>query len=101
MGYLPFKIQQLDQTTEEWTDYKGFHALEVNKATSDESFNSGAEQFHVRLWFKVRWCPGIEAVAYAPQLYRIVYKGRYFNIRDYDDFMEQHTVVKLLGEAYG
>lgn len=101
MGYHPFKIQWIDQDTEEWADYKSFHARQVNKATGDESFNAGAEQYHVRLWFEVQWCKALEAVAYAPQLYRIIYRGHYFNIRDYDDYMEQHTVVRLLGEAYG
>lgn len=101
MGYIPFKIQQLDPDTEKWSDLKSLHALEVNKANSDESFNSGAEQFHVRLWFKIRWCKVVEDAAYSPQMHRIGYKGRFYNIRDYDDFMENHTVVRLLGEAYG
>lgn len=43
----------------------------------------------------------MEDVVYRPQLYRIVYRGRTYNIQDYDDFMEQHRTVRLVGVAYG
>lgn len=30
-------------------------------------------------------------------LYRIMYRGNAYNIEDYDDYLEQHRAVKLLG----
>ena len=38
---------------------------------------------------------------YSPQLYRVIYQDHTFKLVDYDDFMEGHKVVKLVGEAYG
>ena len=55
----------------------------------------------MRLKFEVRYCKALEDAVYQPQLYRIVYKGRWYNIQGYDDFMDQNRTVKLIGEAYG
>lgn len=101
MSYHPFTIQVQDQTTEKWTDLLHLHARKVNKSSSTETDNAGAEQFHVRLTFETHWCQALENAVHTPQLYRIVYKGRTYNIQDYDDFMEQHRMVKLVGESYG
>lgn len=101
MSYIPVTIQTQDMETEEWTDLLHLHALQVNKAGAGESFNAGADQYHPRLTFDLRWCQALEAVAYATQTHRIVYRGRTFNIVDYDDYMEQHLTVRLTGEAYG
>lgn len=106
MSYFPVTIQRLDQETEEWTDYLHFHALKVNQPVSygfgdRESHAAAAEQFHARLLFELRWCKAIEDAVYSPQLYRIIYKGRTYNIQGYDDFMEQNRTVKIYGEAYG
>lgn len=101
MSYIPVTIQTMDQETEEWTDLLHLHALQVNKASAGENFNAGADQYHPRLTFDLRWCQALEAVAYATQTHRIVYRGRTFNIVDYDDYMEQHLTVRLTGEAYG
>ena len=101
MSYIPVKIQVMDQDTEEWTDHLNLHARKVNKATSGESFAAGAEQYHPRLTFTLPWCRALEDVAYNTQLYRIVYRGHTYNIQDYDDYMQQHIEVNLVGEAYG
>lgn len=101
MSYIPFTIQIQDPETEGWTDLLHLHARKVNKTGGGETDSAGAEQFHVRKTFEVPWCPPLENVAHAPQLHRIVYKGRTYNIQDYDDFMEQHITVNLVGEAYG
>lgn len=101
MSYIPLTIQIQDQDTEEWTDHLQLHALQVNKAGAGETFNAGAEQYHPRLTFRLRWCKALEDVAYNTQLYRIVYRGRTYNIQDYDDYMEQHKTVNLVGVAYG
>ena len=106
MSYQPFKIQKMDEETEEWTDFLNLHAVSINQAQSfgwgdRESFEAGAERFRPRLKFEVRWCKAIEDAVYKPQLYRIIYKNRTYNIQGYDDYMEQSRTVKLYGEAYG
>lgn len=100
MSYYPIKIQKLDPTTEEWGDYVSLHALQVNKTGGGETYGAGAEQFHVRLTFVLRYCKKLEAAIYSPQTHRVVYQGRPYNIVDYDDYMEQHRTVTLVGEAY-
>jgi SPP1 family predicted phage head-tail adaptor len=101
MSYIPFTIQVQDPDTEEWTDLLHLHALQVNKTGGGETASAGAEQFHLRLTFEVRWCKPLEDVIHSPQTHRIVYRDRTYNIRDYDDFMEQRRTVRLVGEAYG
>lgn len=101
MSYYPLTIQQMDPDTESWTDLLHLHALQVNKTSGGETHNAGAEQYHPRLTFVLRWSSVLENVVYAPQIHRIVYKGRAYNIEDYDDFMEQHRTVRLVGVAYG
>ena len=98
---IPFTIQRQDENTEEWADLLHLHALQVNKTGGGETTNAGAEQFHPRLTFEVRYSKALEDVVYNPQMHRIVYRGRTYNIQDYDDFMEQHRTVRLVGVAYG
>lgn len=101
MSYFPFKIQRQDKETEQWTDYLQLHALKVNKTGGGESHAAGAGQFHLRLTFELRWRKALEDVVHQPQIHRIVYRGRTYNITDYDDYMEQHRMIRLVGEAYG
>jgi SPP1 family predicted phage head-tail adaptor len=101
MSYIPLTIQIMDPATEEWTDRLHLHASKVNKTGGGESFAAGAEQYHPRLTFTVPWCKALEDVAYNTQLHRIVYRGRTYDIQDYDDYMEQHIEVNLVGVAYG
>lgn len=101
MSYLPFTIQVMDPDTEEWSDHLHLHAKKINKTGGGESFAAGAEQYHPRLTFTVAWCKALEDVAYNTQLHRIVYRGHTYDIKDYDDYMEQHIEVNLVGEAYG
>ena len=51
--------------------------------------------------FEVRHFAALEEMRYTPQPFRLVYRGHSFKLTDYDDYMEQHRVVKLVGEAYG
>ena len=101
MSYIPFTIQHQDPDTEDWTDLLNLHALQVNKTGGGENFSAGAEQFRPRLTFEVRYCKALEDVVHNPQQHRIVYRGRNYDIQDYDDFMEQHRTVRLVGVAYG
>ena len=101
MSYHPITVQKMDESTEEWTDHLHLHALQVNKTGGGEAFGAGADQYHPRLTFELRWCKALEDVVNVPQLHRIVYRGRLYNIQDYDDFMEQHRTVRLVGVLYG
>lgn len=101
MSYYPLTIQRMDSDTEKWTDLLHLHALQVNKTGGSETFSAGAEQYHPRLTFELRWSKALEDVVYKPQTHRILYHGRVYNIQDYDDFMEQHRTVRLVGVAYG
>ena len=101
MSYIPVTIQRQDPETEEWSDHLHLHARQVNKTGGGENFAAGSDQYHPRLTFTVSWCKKLEDIRYNTQQHRIVYQGHTFNIKDYDDFMEQHITVQLVGEAYG
>lgn len=101
MSYHPLTIQVIDKDTEEWSDHLQLHAQQVNKTGGGENFNAGAEQYHPRLTFRLRWQPPLAAIENNTQLYRIVYEGQTYNILDYDDYMRKHETVNLVGEAYG
>ena len=96
----PIIIQIQDPESEEWTDKFKLHAA-VNKTGGGSNFNAGTAQYNANLTFKVRYVRALEEIAYNPQPYRILYRGRTFKIVDYDDFMEQHREIKLVGEYYG
>lgn len=95
----PITVQVQDPITEEWTDSLHLHAR-VNKTGGATSFNAGADQFHASLTFEVRYVRALENIAYGPQPFRILYRGRTFKVTDYDDYMEQHRSVRLVGELY-
>lgn len=101
MSYIPVLIERRDPVTEEWTENLKLHALKANRAGGSETYAAGQEQYHARITFEFRWCQALELLRWAPQEYRITYRGQTLNILDYDDYMEQHLMVKLTGEAYG
>ena len=95
----PIVVQVQDLSTEQWTDSLRLHAR-VNKTGGGQTFNAGADQYRVSLTFEVRYCKQLEDIAYNTQPFRILYRGRKFKVTDYDDYMEQHREVKLVGEFY-
>lgn len=95
----PITIQIQDPDTEEWKDALKLHAL-VNKTGGGTSFTAGTDQYNASLTFKVRYVRRLEDIAYNTQPYRILYRGRTFKVVDYDDYMEQHREIKLVGEYY-
>lgn len=95
----PIVIQTQDATTEAWADTLSLHAR-VNKTGGGTSLSAGADQYQVRLTFELRYVSALERIAYGVQPYRIVYRGHHFKVLDYDDYMEQHLTVKLVGELY-
>lgn len=97
----PIMIQVQDQDTEKWRDAfeKPLHA-KVNKASSGTAMSAGADQYRASLTFDLRYVKALEDINYSPQPYRIVYRGRTFKVKDYDDYMEQHRTIRLVGEFY-
>lgn len=93
-------IQTQDPETEEWADKWKLHAR-VNKTRGDQTLSAGADQYHATLTFEVRYFKALEDMRYNPQPFRIIYRGHCFKVTDYDDFMEQHRTVQMVGEAYG
>lgn len=93
-------IQQQDPDTEDWVDRWKVHA-HINKTGGGQVLNAGADQYHATLTFEIRYFAALEELRYNPQPFRVVYRGHTFKMVDYDDFMEEHRTVKLVGEAYG
>lgn len=93
-------IQQQDPDTEKWKDRWRLHAR-VNKSGGGQTLTAGADQYKATLTFELRYFSALEELRYNPQPYRILYRGHSFKMVDYDDFMEQHRTVKIVGEAYG
>lgn len=92
-------VQVQDPDTEKWTDRLHLHA-EVNKTGGGASFSAGADQYRSTLTFRVRYTRLLEDIANGPQPFRIFYRNRTYKVVDYDDYMERHRDVKLVGELY-
>lgn len=95
----PITVQVQDPVTEGWTDSLHLHA-KVNKTGGGAAYNAGADQYRASLTFEVRYVRALEDIAYGPQPFRVLYRGRTFKVTDYDDYMEQHRSVRLVGELY-
>ena len=98
----PIKILKINEVTEEWEEVfeKPLHAS-INKAKSDgEYLSGGAIQGKRSLVFEMRYFKDLEDISFNLQCYRIIYQDRPYDIKDYDDFMEKHKTVKLLGISY-
>ena len=61
---------------------------------------AGAVQSNVERIFEVRYCPPLKEIEFNTSLYRVVYNGMTYNVTDYDDYMERHINVKLVGLSY-
>lgn len=96
----PITIQLQDPTSEDWADKWKLHAR-VNKTGGGQALTAGADQYRATLTFEVRYFKALEELRYNPQPFRVVYRGHSFKLVDYDDYMEEHQTVKLVGEAYG
>lgn len=98
----PIIIQKIDEKTEEWKDLfeKPLHAR-VNKSGGSEYLNAGANRSKSNRVFEIRYLKALEDIDQNRGLYRIIYRGQTYNITDYDDYLEQHKTVKLLGVSYG
>jgi len=98
----PIIIQKINEDTEEWEDLfdKPLHA-KVNKSGGSEYLNAGANQSKSNRVFEIRYFKDLEDIDENRGMYRIIYRDKPYNITDYDDYLEQHKTVKLLGVSYG
>ena len=95
----PITLEKMNETTEKWAISANLHAR-VNKTGSSEYLDAGAERSRNTLTFEVRYLKNLENIRFNTQLYRIIYRGKRFNIVDYDDFNEEHKTIKLVGVSY-
>lgn len=96
----PIIIQKRNEDTEIFEDLYTLHAR-VNKSGGSEYLNAGVNQSKSTRVFEVRYFSGLEDIDDNRGLYRVLYRGKPYNITDYDDYQEQHKTVKLLGVSYG
>lgn len=94
----PITIQAVDEATEKWIDLFYLHAR-VNKSNGSEYLNTGSVRNKATRVFEVRYFKDLEPIQFDTGSYRLIYRGHVYNITDYDDYMEQHKTVKLLGVA--
>lgn len=90
-------IQRINEVTESWENLYNIHAYINKPKSNNEYLQAGAIREARSLTFEVRYFSDLESIASNTQLYRIVYQGVAFNIKDYDDFMMKHKTVRLLG----
>lgn len=95
----PVVLQKQNETTEKWENVLFLHA-KVNKTGGSQTFAAGADQFPARLNFDFRYCQALEEIRYQPELYRLIYRGHTFQVIDYDDYLEQHKTVRIVGKLY-
>lgn len=96
----PVSIQRINEVTETWEDVYQVHASVNKNGTGNEYLDAGAIQAKRTLVFEVRYFKDLEDISFNLQMYRIVYQGIPFDLKDYDDFMLRHKTVKLLGVSY-
>lgn len=96
---IPIKVQKLDEKSEKWSDYLNLHAR-ITRSKGSEYLKAGAVQSKAERIFEVRYQAGLKDIEFNTPLYRIVYADNFYNIVDYDDFMEKHINVKLVGLSY-
>lgn len=92
---------QVQNAAEEWADaFERPLLARINKTGGGQTFSAGADQYRVSLTFELRYRKALEDIAFGVQPFRVVYRGHTFKVTDYDDYMQQHRTVKLVGELY-
>lgn len=95
----PIIIQKLNES-ETWETLLKCHAT-VNKASGSAYLGSGSEQSSSGKTFNVRYNKDLALIQFDRQSYRIIYEGFIYTIEDYDDYMEKHLTIRLLGVSRG
>lgn len=92
-------IEKMDEKSEKWSKFAVIHAR-INKTGGNEYLNAGAVKSQNTLTFEVRYDRRLEKIRLNTQIFRIFYRGAWYNITDYDDYLEKHQTIKLLGVSY-
>ena len=95
----PIIIQKLNEA-ETWVTVGKVHAS-VNKASGNAYLGSGSEQSSSGKTFTFRYAPIFSLIQFDKQSYRIIYEGVIYTIEDYDDYLEKHISIRLLGVSRG
>lgn len=95
----PIIIQKLNEA-EKWETVAKVHAS-VNKASGNAYLGSGSEQSSSGKTFTFRYAPIFSLIQFDKQSYRIIYEGVIYTIEDYDDYLEKHISIRLLGVSRG
>lgn len=90
------RIEKQDNISEKWESFANCHAR-VNKTGNKEYVSSGAVRSQNTLTFEIRYSRQLEDIRLNTQIYRLFYRGAYYNIVDYDDYLEKHQTIKLVG----
>lgn len=96
---IPILVQKKDNDTEKWHDFLKLHAR-ITRNKGSEYLRAGAIQSKSERIFEVRYQARLNEIEFNTSLYRIVYNNMFYNVTDYDDFMEKHINVKLVGLSY-
>ena len=84
-----------------WSDYMTVHLVDVNPFSSLESQDDGGELPYQTVSFTARYRKKLAAVEFDMPNYRIVWRGRVFDVRGYDDFKYRHLKVTLRAVSHG
>lgn len=90
----PCTLQRYDFAQHIWTDAQHLHA-NINKAISTGGQNPADSAHTIRLIFKLRYFEALGEIRENMQEYRILYSGKRYELTDYDDYSEQHRIIKL------
>ena len=92
------ELQKLNDRNQ-WEPVMTMHAG-INKASGKEYLDGGAIQSQLKLVFDIRYCKAVAEMRLNTQRYRIQYEGGFYKVVDFDDYMERHRNVRLLGVSY-
>lgn len=95
----PIIIEKVNEQSEKYSEFARVHAR-VNKTGDNAYQKAGAERSQNTLTFEVRYAPNLEDIRLATSLYRLWYRGHRYKITDYDDYLEKHQTIKLVGVSY-
>lgn len=94
----PVTLQQYDLTQHIWQDIQHLHA-NINKAISTGGQNPSDSAHTVRLVFRFRFFAALGAIRESMQHYRIKFGDTTYEIADYDDYNERHSIIKLTASS--
>ena len=93
----PILIQKFKEKDEAWEDYFKTRA-NINKIGGKEFFKALTNISSAAYTFKVRYSSEIQDIIFYPEMYRIVYDGKIFDVKNVDRFNESKTEATILGE---